>query len=1143
MKILHSAIIFILITVQLAAQHLILPFEKKIWITDSIVKIDTIVISPKHFQVMNKQGKLIPEHEYQVNYLQAKITFHKILNDTIIIRYIPLNQFLPQTYYHKPLSLIVRDSIKLNEQHKTIFYSHDSNYGIFDDELQKRGSISRGIRIGNNQNMSVSSSLNLQLAGKIGDDFEIVAALSDNQIPFQPSGNTQQIQEFDKIFIQVFNKKNHFTIGDYELRNHEHRFLHINRKAQGLQYIYQQKDNEQQVIVQTSQSVSKGKYNRMVFTGKEGIQGPYKLTGANQEPFIVILAGTERIYMDGKLLIRGEENDYIIDYNTAELTFTARNLITKDSRIVAEFEYSDRNYARFMTFNQAFLKNEKTTFRFQLYHEFDAKNQTLQQELTNKEKQILQAAGNELHKAVVPFIVLDSVRNENQIYYKLVDSIVNGIYYDSILVYSTDSSARYRTVFTYVGKMKGHYVQTGSTANGRVFKWVAPIDGIPQGEFEPIKRIIPPMKHTVATSSLSYQINNRVQASVDISISDYDINTFSPIDNRLNKGLALKTTLKHSLLQDSSRANMFYETYAQYITSAYRSPEHYKSVEYSRDWNLYIQPSFNESMYGILYHYRNKTNFMTTIGADLLSYKEAYSGNKIYAQVQIKPKGWNFQHQASALQTHQNNLNTMFLRHYSTNEKIFSQFKTGIKTQVEQNQWKQKQNDSLLVQSFSFYRWDGYIASNDTSKLNWLVRYGQREDFLPLQNQLQKFYSTQESGLELQSQSHKQFFLKSTIAYRQIVRQRDTTLKRENNLISRNDFNIKLLKKSIVLTTTHENNTTMEPKRQFIYVEVPAGQGIYTWIDYNQNGIKELNEFEVAQYPDQATYLRLASTTLEYTRIYLSKISQTLLLSPENIWNEKKGLCKFLTNFQNQTSLQHEVKTASNQFLVRFLPLATNDSNLLLVNTFWRNSLQILRNNETFGIQYIYIYQHGSQLLIQGIDKRKLTQHSFNVRWNINEAYSVFFVPSYSTKHFESEFFSNKNYHILSKQLEINAHYQPTNETRWTIMNKILQKQNTGSTEHLKAYHASIELRKSIKSDNYVLLKTELIRNIFTGNAFTSVGYEMLEALQPGWNQIYSVQIQRNLSQTMQMVVSYQARAAQNSKTIHTGNIEVRAFF
>ncbi|MFK8057719.1 MAG: hypothetical protein AB8F78_16450, partial [Saprospiraceae bacterium] len=203
-----------------------------------------------------------------------------------------------------------------------------------------RGSFGRGLRFGNSQNLVLDSRLDLQLNGDLGGGLTVAAVVSDQNIPLQPEGNTVQLQEFDKLFITVAKDKHSLTAGDYSLRSQQGHFLRFDKNLQGLNYNYGKSQDSTRSSIGVA--AARGQFNRIQLAVDDGNQGPYRLSGQRGEPFVIVLAGTERIYLDGKLLTRGIDQDYVIDYNRGELTFMPRLLINRFQRILVEYEYVDQ---------------------------------------------------------------------------------------------------------------------------------------------------------------------------------------------------------------------------------------------------------------------------------------------------------------------------------------------------------------------------------------------------------------------------------------------------------------------------------------------------------------------------------------------------------------------------------------------------------------------------------------------------------------------------------------------------------------------------------------------------------------------------------------------------------------------------------
>ena len=513
------------------------------------VVLDSNSIVPESFML---EG-LSPD-QYNVDFAKGVLTItDNALNYPIEIKVrfetFPFNFTTP--YQHKDLDLILESDRIYNpfrSQHAV-----NSSKLVDLGDLEKRGSVSRGITVGNSQNLSVNSSLNLQLSGQLNERFSLVAAITDDNIPIQPEGNTQQLQDFDQVYLQIYDPKNRITAGDFQVAHDRGYFMRFNKKLQGGRYETKftplAEDSSKAIYTDVSGAVSRGKFARQIIQGGEGNQGPYRLVGSEGERFIVVLSGTERVYIDGRLLVRGQENDYVVNYNTSEVTFTAKMPITKDRRIVVEFQYSDRNYARSLLYSETGYSSDRLQMNLSLYSEQDSKNQPLQQDLTDVQKDVLRSIGDSLDLAIASSIDTASF-NENQLLYLKVDSM----YFDpvrndsflekDVLIYTTSSEGPlYKASFSEVGAGNGNYVKGIQLAFGRVYEWVAPIGGVPQGNFEPVVFLVTPKQRQMVAVSAVYDLTENIQATIEWAGSQYDVNTFSSSDKSDDLGMASKINI------------------------------------------------------------------------------------------------------------------------------------------------------------------------------------------------------------------------------------------------------------------------------------------------------------------------------------------------------------------------------------------------------------------------------------------------------------------------------------------------------------------------------------------------------------------------------------------------------------------------
>lgn len=1126
--------------------------RKPVVIFSDTIKYDSLSTAVSGITLQYK-GHLVDTSWYRSDLLRSTIILQPgkfTAADTLYITYRRLPFSLTAPYFNKDVRQM--EAPEIDRRNPFSFTPGAVSDDPFNTKgLNKNGSISRGLSFGNNQDLVVNSNLNLQLSGYLTEDIQVLAAISDNNIPFQAEGNTQQLQEFDKVFIQLNKDRYKLIAGDFVLSRPPSYFLNYLKKSQGasLSAYLTPEASKKQHELSLSAGVSKGKFARNRIQGMEGNQGPYRLTGAENELFIIVLSGTERVYIDGLLMKRGQEYDYIIDYNTAEIRFTAQQLITKDKRIVIEFEYSERSYSRSLIQFGEHFSSEKLNVTFNVFSEQDNKNKPLLQELRDDEKELLREVGDSLQEALT--LNIDTVAfSGSEVLYRQTDTLVNDIIYDRIFVHSTDPElAVYRLGFSNVGAGKGNYRQVASAANGKVFEWIAPVNGVRQGSYEPVRLLVTPKRKQMATTSLEYKFNNGFTAGFETAVSNNDQNTFSSLHGRDDIGNATKLFITKVNTIDSTASvvsGLNYERVDRYFTPFDR----FRNVEFERDWNLPVNYTFMQNQHLGAAHttYRNKQG--SEIGYRFNSFiveNDQYEGFRNQVIANVHNTYFDLTSNTSFLNSRSVLSNTGFLRSYSELSKKFGKIRVGAGENFERNKFIAPSSDTLAASSFMFSETYGYIADADSGEKSYELKYLHRDDFLPFQNILKKATSAENLIGFAELLKTQQAGLKLTGTYRKLnITDSVLALKRpDETVLGRIEYNQRLFKGILTSSLFYEAGSGLESKKQFSYVEVAAGLGYYTWKDYNNNGVKELNEFEVAVFRDEARYIRVYLPTNEFIKVYNNAFSGAFNLNFSK-WRDDKGIRKVLSYFSDQSSYRIDKKTNASEISDAFNPFLNRDNEPMLVSlaSSLRNVAYFNRSSLVFSMDHTYQDNRTRTLLVNGFETRTNKQHDLHVRIGFTRVLSFENDAIIFGKTNSSAFFSNRDYRIIGKELIPKLVIQPGTTFRLSLSYRYAEKNNlSAGAERAFINKAGAEFRYNVASKGSISSNFNVIDMNYKADVNTPVAFEMLESLKAGRNYTWNTSWQRNLSQNLQLSLMYDGRSSPGTKVIHIGSVQVRAFF
>ncbi len=1124
-------------------------FEFEISKNDSVINLPREFIVPKSEILKIDTTELIQGIDYIIDYTSGKIFLLQSLKSKfdsskvklkVSYRAIPVER----TFY-KYKKTEINDTTRTSE--KIFKIEKNENQTYFAGNIQKNGSIVRGFTFGSNRDLTLQSGFNLQLSGNLTKDVEVVASLTDENIPIQPEGNTQTLQEIDKIFIQVKSKNLFAIFGDYDIGyqisdeqnlyfSETPEFAGVRRRLQGGKFQSNYEFENFKTRNTIAVASSRGKFATNYFNGIDGVQGPYRLTGQNGERDIIVIAGTEKVYIDGQLMTRGESNDYIIDYSTAEITFTPNRLITSASRITVDFQYTDRKYARnfFALTSDNLLFDDRLNLSISYFYDSDNKNAPIDFALSPSDIEILSSSGDDNLKAVksgVNFVGFDSARGIGKGQYVKKDTIIDSTRYEIFIYSPGDKQALYSVSFSYVGSGKGDYIRKGI---GK-YEFV----GKGKGDYLPVIFLPMPQSSQLLDLKGKYKAGN-LNLFFETALSNFDKNQFSAIDDANNKGIAFKYGLGYSSGEISKKGlrKIEFNIFQRRKNKNFVGIDRFDVVEFNRKWNIDETGQFDESIVesSLRFEIFRKSQF--NLGYGLLKNEDRFRTDRGVIDFKFGEDNLpGIENSAEILLSKSNNTKSKWLRN-----KGLANYRASFITPfvLYEMEIREISNDGVInPESFRFLR---LVPGVELSfkKFKTAFSYELRFDDVARNGNYVRSSVMRNQNYRASFES-KEFSVNGDLTLNKKIYLSDSSNKSVDNVLARFQGRAEFLNRAFRTNFIYRAMTKMISQLEPVFIKVQRGTGNYRYIgDLNNNGIQDPNEFERTKFDGDYVLLTLPGDKM----IPSANVdaSFNLRFYPERLFATKNFLAKILSPISSDTYFQVSENSLENRrkiYLLRLRYFQQEDKTISGSMTF-RQDIYLFENDRKFSIRYRF-FKSGS-MYSYSITKRKTSgvENSLRVRWY--PEYEIGFQVEGLIKNKKSTggFREDDSFDINGQNLNFEVFYKPFNYVELSF------KTGVGRNKDVSGKRADLN-REGFKISWILMNKGridfEVERNeVTTQGVIGTPGYELVDGNYTGKSIFVRLNASYSVGDYIQIGGNYNGRFT-SSGVVHIAQAEVRVYF